>query len=198
LAAILAWSFLMTSTVARPWALFLAAAFALLPCTLPSAAADDGTGSPAIKLQSLKWAEFKDRVLANKQAKYTLVDAWATTCGPCKENFPHLVEMHHKYGSKGLAVVSLSLDDPTDATAVAAAEKFLKEKKAVMTNVLLNEDYGDGFDKLAISAIPAVFLYGPDGKEVKRFTMDDPNNQFTYEQVEKEVRNLLEHSAAAK
>ena len=32
----------------------------------------------------------------------------------------------------------------------------------------------------------------PDGKELKRFTMDDPNHQFTYEQVEKEVAALLE------
>ena len=75
------------------------------------------------------------------------------------------------------------------------AEKFLQEKKAVFTNVLLDEDYGDGFDKLDINAIPAVFLFGPDGKEVKRFTMDDPNNQFTYEEVEKEVVALLEGSA---
>ena len=66
----------------------------------------------------------------------------------------------------------------------------------MFTNVLLNEDYGDGFDKLAISAIPAVFLFGPDGKELKSFTMDDPNNQFTYEQVEKEVRSLIEGAAA--
>ena len=43
-----------------------------------------------------------------------------------------------------------------------------------------------------MSAIPAVFLFGPDGKEVKRFTMDDPNNQFTYEQVEKDVAALLD------
>lgn len=149
-----------------------------------------------VKLESLKWTEFKQRIAANKTAKFTLVDAWATTCGPCKENFPHLVEMHHKYASKGLAVMSLSLDDPTDAKAVSSAEKFLQEKRAVFTNVLLNEDYGDGFDKLEIAAIPAVFLFGPDGKEVKRFTMDDPNHQFTYEQVEREVKALLEAGAA--
>ena len=100
--------------------------------------------------------------------------------------------MHRKYGPKGLAVISLSMDDPTDTKAVAAAKAFLEEKKAAFTNVLLNEDYGDGFDKLRISAIPAVFLFGPDGKEVKRFTMDDPDRQFTYEDVEATVVALLE------
>jgi len=186
----------MKPLLASTPALYLAAGLALTAASLPTSAADDNASTAEIKLQKLKWGEFKERLASSKTAKYTLVDAWATTCAPCKENFPHLIEMHHKYGSKGLAVVSLSLDDPTDAKAVAAAEKFLKEKKAVITNVLLDEDYGDGFDKLAIAAIPAVFLYGPDGKELKRFTMDDPNNQFTYEQVEKEVRSLIGGAAA--
>jgi len=155
-------------------------------------AADEQAATGTIKLESLKWPQFKDRLAASKGAKFTLVDVWATTCGPCKENFPHLVEMHRKYSGKGLAVISLTLDDPTDAKAVAEAEKFLREKKAVFTNVLLDENYGDGFDKLDINTIPAVFLFGPDGKEMKRFTMDDPYHQFTYEQVEKEVIALLE------
>jgi len=150
-----------------------------------------------VKLELLKWTEFQKRLASPKPAKYTLVDAWATTCAPCKENFPHLVEMHRKYGPKGLAVISLSMDDPTDAKAVASAKAFLEEKKAAFTNVLLNEDYGDGFDKLRISAIPAVFLFGPDGKEVKRFTMDDPNNQFTYEQVDKELTALFQTAGSA-
>ena len=155
-------------------------------------AADDRASTGTTKLESLKWSQFKERLTSSKPAKFTLVDVWATTCGPCKENFPHLVEMHRKYAGKGLAVISLTLDDPTDAKAVAEAEKFLREKKAVFTNVLLDENYGDGFDKLDINTIPAVFLFGPDGKEMKRFTMDDPNHQFTYEQVEKEVVALLE------
>jgi len=155
-------------------------------------AADDRASTGTIKLESLKWPRFKERLAASKGAKFTLVDVWATTCGPCKENFPHLVEMHRKYSGKGLAVISLTLDDPTDAKAVAEAEKFLREQKAVFTNVLLDENYGDGFDKLDINTIPAVFLLGPDGKEMKRFTMDDTRHQFTYEQVEKEVAALLE------
>jgi thiol-disulfide isomerase/thioredoxin len=152
---------------------------------------DDSTSEVGVKLDRLTWKQLQQR-LVNQNIKYTIVDAWSTTCGPCKENFPHVIEMHRKYASKGLAVISLSLDDPTDKAAVAEAEKFLKEKKAVCTNVLLEESFGEGFEKLDIGAIPAVFVYGPDGKEVRRFTMDDPNNQFTYDEVEKAVVALLD------
>jgi thiol-disulfide isomerase/thioredoxin len=153
---------------------------------------DDSQSAPEVKLERLNWKQFQKRLVANKPIKYTIVDAWATNCGPCKENFPHLVEMHRKYGKKGLAVISLSLDDPTDKKAVVEAETFLREKKAVFTNVLLDENFGEGFEKLDIGAIPAVFVFAPDGKEVKRFTMDDPNNQFTYDEVEKAIAALLD------
>ncbi len=155
-----------------------------------NAFSEDQDSGKVVKLEKLNWTQFQQR-LANSKVKYTIVDAWSTTCGPCKENFPHVIEMNRKYGPKGLAFISLSLDDPSDKNAVAEAERFLKEKKAVFTNVLLDESFGDGFDKLNINGIPAVFIYGPDGKEVKRFTMDDPNNQFTYDEVEKTVANLL-------
>ncbi|QEH36438.1 Thiol-disulfide oxidoreductase ResA [Aquisphaera giovannonii] len=167
--------------------------FGLLLASHPGVSADEGAAAPGsgVKLERLKWDAFRERLASAKSSRLTLVDAWATTCGPCKANFPHLVEMHKKYGSKGLNVVSVTLDDPTDEKAVAAAEKFLKEKEAVFTNVLLDENFGDGFDKLDINAIPAVFLFGPDGKELKRFTMDDPDHQFTYEDVEREVAARL-------
>jgi thiol-disulfide isomerase/thioredoxin len=160
-------------------------------CVGKTAASDDSSSTDAVKLNRLTWKQLQQR-LVNKNIKFTIVDAWSTTCGPCKENFPHVVEMHRKYASKGLAVISLSLDDPSDKAAVDEAEKFLKAKKAAFTNVLLDENFGDGFEKLNVSAIPAVFVFGPDGKEVRRFTMDDPNNQFTYDEVEKAVVALLD------
>jgi thiol-disulfide isomerase/thioredoxin len=154
------------------------------------ALSEDKDSGNVVKLERLTWSQFQQR-LANRAVKYTIVDAWSTTCGPCKENFPHVVQMHEKYAPKGLAVISLSLDDPTDKAAVAEAERFLKSKKAIFSNVLLDESFGEGFEKLNINAIPAVFIFGPDGKEMKRFTMDDPNNQFTYDEVEKAVQALL-------
>ena len=153
--------------------------------------ADEGANGGGVKLERLNWSQLQKR-LASPHARYTIVNAWSTTCGPCKENFPHVVAMHKKFGSKGLAVISLSLDDPADSAAVKEAERFLKEKNATFTNVLLDENFGEGFDKLNINAIPAVFIFGPDGKELKRFTMDDPKNQFTYDEVEKAVADLLD------
>ena len=145
-----------------------------------------------IKLVPVKWDVFVKKIAANKAAKLTIVDAWATWCGPCKENFPHVVEMHEKYASKGLAVVSLSLDDADKPKKVAEATEFLKSKKAVFTNFLLDETADVAFEKLDLTAIPAVFLFGPDGREVKRFTLEDVNNLFTYEQVEAFVKDYLD------
>jgi thiol-disulfide isomerase/thioredoxin len=163
------------------------------PDPAPAApAAAEAPASADVTLKRLTWDQFRTQVATNPNAKYTMVDAWATWCGPCKENFPHLVEMHKKFADKGLAVASLSFDDREDADAVAEAEKFLREQGATFTNVLLDEDFGVGNEKLDINGIPAVFLYGPDGKEVRRYTGDDPNNQFTYEQVEKDVAAMLE------
>jgi thiol-disulfide isomerase/thioredoxin len=190
----------MKHLLAARLALILTAGLALVECCRLSATGGEGqatTSTKEIKLERLKWPQFKERLAAMKPAKYTLVDAWATTCAPCKANFPHLLQMHQKYASKGLAVISLCLDDATDKKAVSEAEKFLKETSAAFTNVLLDENYGEGFDKLDVSTIPAVFIFGQDGKEVKRFTMDDPSHQFTYDQVEKYVIDLFGSAKSA-
>ena len=144
-----------------------------------------------VSLTPIKWDAFLAKIKSNKKAKLTLVDAWATWCGPCKENFPHVLEMHKKYAGKGLVVISLSLDDPEKPKKVAEAKEFLVEKNAKITNLILDEAMDDAFEKLNIAAIPAVFVYGPDGKEVKRFTLDDIHNQFTYEDVDKYLAKTL-------
>jgi thiol-disulfide isomerase/thioredoxin len=157
-----------------------------------SARSDEKKSADEVKLEKLNWKQFQARLSENQKIKYTLVDAWSTTCGPCKENFPHVLEMHKKFAGKGLQVISLSLDDPDDEAAVKEAHKFLESKKSSIINILLDEASGGGFEKLHVNAIPAVFVYGPDGKEVKRFTMDDTRNQFTYDEVEKAITELLD------
>jgi hypothetical protein len=112
------------------------------------------------------------------------------------ENFPHVVAMHGQYADQGLAVASLSFDDATDPNALKKARAFLQDKKAVFPNYVLDEPQDVAFEKFDITTIPAVFLFGPDGKVIKRYTWDDPNAQFTYEQVERDVVAMLQGKPA--
>ena len=160
----------------------------LLTRSCDPAPADDAEG---VVLELVKFSEYSKRVV-NKDAKLTMVDIWATFCAPCKENFPHVLEMQKKYGAKGLKVISLTIDDPTDAKVVGEARKFLNEKKATITNLILEESEDDRYGKLDLSVIPAVYLYDPAGKLIKRYTYDDPNDQFDYNQVETDVAGYLD------
>ena len=42
---------------------------------------------------------------------YTLIDFWASWCGPCRAENPNVIRLYKKYHRKGLEVVGFSLDD---------------------------------------------------------------------------------------
>jgi cytochrome c biogenesis protein CcmG/thiol:disulfide interchange protein DsbE len=59
------------------------------------------------------------------RGKVTIVDFWATWCGPCKQSFPKLQDLSAKYKASGLEIVGISEDDepqgiPTFADSLGA------------------------------------------------------------------------------
>jgi thiol-disulfide isomerase/thioredoxin len=44
--------------------------------------------------------------------KVLVFDFWATWCGPCRLEIPHLVELQRDYRDKGVEVIGLSIEDP--------------------------------------------------------------------------------------
>lgn len=47
------------------------------------------------------------------RAKITVIDCWASWCGPCREEFPELKRLYTQYHEKGLEIIGLAiLDDP--------------------------------------------------------------------------------------
>lgn len=52
----------------------------------------------------------KTVTLSDLKGKYIYIDVWATWCGPCRGELPHLKELEEKYRGKEIEFVSLSCD----------------------------------------------------------------------------------------
>lgn len=61
----------------------------------------------------------------NYKGKVMIVDFWASWCGPCKASFAAYNELLTKYGSKGLVIVGINIDNDPEK-----AKEFLGENPA--------------------------------------------------------------------
>lgn len=46
-----------------------------------------------------------------RENKLTIIDFWASWCGPCRQEMPNMVNLYNEFQSKGLAIIGISLDD---------------------------------------------------------------------------------------
>jgi peroxiredoxin len=69
----------------------------------------------------------------NKTEKLRLFNVWATWCGPCVKEFPELVSLSRRLGSRDFEIITISVDDPKEQ---AKVQKFLEAKHAALPNKL--------------------------------------------------------------
>ena len=74
-------------------------------------------GKPAPDF-SLRDLTNQAQTLAQHKGKVVLINFWATWCGPCQVEMPHLQAMAKELGPKGLVVLGISADAARDASKV--------------------------------------------------------------------------------
>jgi len=157
------------------WALCAAlglAAGSALPVVAPTTLAPDFT---------LRTMDGPNMRLQEQRGRVVMINFWATWCGPCRQEMPHLNRLFQKYGSSGFVLLSVNVDDDTRNAADVAA------KLGVTFPVLWDTDKKVSrlYD---LATMPSTVLIDRDGKV--RYVHRGYLNGFE-DTYEKQVRELL-------
>jgi peroxiredoxin len=119
--------------------------------------------------------------LQEQRGQVVLVNFWATWCGPCREEMPHMNRLYEKYRASGFVLLGVNVDeDPRNAAGVAS-------KLGLKFPVLLDTD--KTVSRLyELATMPSTVLIDRDGRVryVHRGYLS--GTEATYE---KQIRELL-------
>lgn len=92
------------------------------------------------------------------EGKYVMLEFWASWCGPCRAEIPHLVRVHEKY--KDFNIVSVSVDEKE-----ADWQKAMKEERMTWTQARITGGIiGEEMKKFNITGIPMCIVLDGEGR----------------------------------
>jgi thiol-disulfide isomerase/thioredoxin len=122
------------------------------------------------ELKGLDGGKFK---LEDYKGKVVLINLWATWCGPCKGEMPHLVELQNTHKDKGFEILGLDTDE---SDTEAKVKSFAEEMKLNYTLGWVDEKTYNELLKLSkFPGIPQSFLISREGQILSIFTGGSPS-----------------------
>lgn len=106
----------------------------------------------------------KETSLKSALGKLTLIDFWASWCGPCRKENPNVVALYKDFHTKGLNIIGVSLDEKADKWKEAIAKDQL-----TWTQISNLKGWEDPIAKrYFVDGIPATFLLDEKGIIIAR------------------------------
>lgn len=108
---------------------------------------------------SIDWKTIDNQPVTNDtlQGYLVIIDFWATWCGPCVAQIPHMLQLHAKYADQGVQIVGVSLD-----VSLTPMRKMIQDRGMNWLHVF---DQGKNISRAwGVYAIPTVFILSPEGR----------------------------------
>ena len=119
-----------------------------VPAVAPAAPAPDFTlrtmGGPNLRLQE-------------QRGQVVLVNFWATWCGPCRQEIPHLNKLYDKYRASGFVLLGVNIDEDAKLASDLATKLGVKFPVLLDTDKKVSRLYD-------MSAMPATVVIDRDGR----------------------------------
>lgn len=146
----------------------------------------DDENMPRAPLREGDKAPGLDAAGGSSGGKVTLLDFWASWCGPCHESLPGLRQLEAVYRGEGFEVVSVNEDDDPAVGQRFASQNQMNWTQRFDPNHQLMRQYG-------ASALPTYVLIGRDGTVVQEFVGHDPNQPLV-DRLGADVKKSLEQT----
>lgn len=153
--------------------------FALLLVLCPPLMALNESG-PAANF-TLKSHDGENIRLSEYRGQVVLINFWASWCGPCRQEMPHLDALHKKYAGLGFTVFGVNVEQDR-----AMADKTLRD--IPVSFPILFDDANRVSELYAVDAMPVTVLVDRDGDIRFLHRGYKPGYELEYEQ---QVRSLL-------
>jgi thiol-disulfide isomerase/thioredoxin len=104
-------------------------------------------------------------VLTSKdmEGQMVVLEFWATWCGPCKAQIPHLKQLNAEYAPKGVRLISVSRDDNRQPVM-----PFIQQNGMNWTHVIDAEQPQQLGPAFGVTGIPHAFIISPKGEVLWR------------------------------
>lgn len=108
-----------------------------------------------------------ESILADHQL--TMINVWATFCGPCINEMPDLAKIHQEYGDKGFQIVGIvgdvvNMDGSLSEENVQLAHQIIDTTGANYTHLLPTSDLSPILSQ--VTAYPQTFFVDSNGNQV--------------------------------